>query len=99
MTTASPASIEWAKTFRSFLADYTAALGGERISPVRRATARQLAILSTELSVLGDRFCASGSGASTDDLNRFLRISDTIGSLLSSVGLSSYDARAGFQSV
>jgi hypothetical protein len=80
--TASPQSIEWAKTFRSLLADYTAALGGERISPVRRATARQLATLSTELSVLGDRFCASGSGASTDDLNRFLRISETVGSLL-----------------
>jgi hypothetical protein len=77
----------WAKTYRSLLADYMAALG-PNVSPVKRATARQLAILSTELSVLGDRFCASGSGASTDDLNRFLKISDTVGTLLSSVGLA-----------
>ena len=81
-------SLAWAKTFKELLDGFTEALGGENITPARRAIARTVATLQTELSVLGDRFAASGRGASVDDLNLFLKISATVASLLESVGLS-----------
>ena len=80
-------SLAWAKTFKELLDGFTEALGGENITPARRAIARTVATLQTELSVLGDRFAASGRGASADDLNQFLKISATVASLLESVGL------------
>jgi hypothetical protein len=85
--TADRQTVAWAKRYQELLRDFTETLGGENISPARRATVRTIATLQTELSVLGDRFAANGRGASPDDLSLFLKISATVGGLLESVGL------------
>jgi hypothetical protein len=85
--TANRQTVAWAKQYKELLTTFTEALGGENISPTKRAIVKTIATLQTELAVLSDRFAANGKGASADDLNMFLKISTTVGGLLESVGL------------
>jgi hypothetical protein len=78
----------WAARYQELLQGFVAAMGGEAIAPMRRALARSLATLQCELLCLSDRFAVSGKGASVDDLNLFIKISDTIESLLATAGLN-----------
>jgi hypothetical protein len=81
-------TVAWAKTYRETLRNLFDSLGGEEnVAPAKLAIARTLAVLQTELSVLTDRFAADGRGGSPDDINRFLKISDTVASLLAALGL------------
>jgi hypothetical protein len=86
--TAERRTAAWATRYQELLQDFVAAMGGEAISPMRRALARNLATLQCELLCLSDRFAISGKGASIDDLNLFIKISGTIESLLATAGLN-----------
>jgi hypothetical protein len=76
----------WAARYRELLEGFTEALGGESITPTRKAMAKTLATLQAQLSTLSDRF-ANTQGGTPDDVAQFLKISDTIATLLESVGL------------
>jgi hypothetical protein len=86
--TADRQTMAWARQYQEFLNGFVEALGGEQITPIRRALASQLATLQTELARLSDRFAAGGKGASSEDLNQFLKISGQISELLRSAGLT-----------
>jgi hypothetical protein len=72
--------------YKALLADFTTALGGEAISPARKALAVQLASLQAQLLGLNDKF-ANGSG-SADDVSQFLKFSSAITDVLSTAGLA-----------
>jgi hypothetical protein len=72
--------------YKSLLDDFTESLGGEAISPARKALAVQLASLQAQLLGLNDKF-ANGSG-SADEVNQFLKFSSAITDLLSTAGLA-----------
>jgi hypothetical protein len=77
----------WTKRYGELLKEFIAALGGESITPTMRATAKVLATLQTELSLLSDRFATTGRGASADDLSLFLKLAEKVADLLESIGL------------
>jgi hypothetical protein len=77
----------WAKKYATLLKDVVSAMGGtENVSPMRRGVANVIATLQTELAMLSDRF-ANGRGASTEDLNLYLRLTAAIESLLENIGI------------
>jgi hypothetical protein len=88
MSDVDPKTIAWTKTYKALLADFIKALGGENITPARRAIARNVATLQTELNMLTHRFAANGRGASTEDLAEFLKVSAMATSMMESVGLA-----------
>ena len=75
----------WAAKYSELLQAFTDALGGDNIPPAKLAICRTIATLQTELSVLGDQFANGAVGA--DDLNKYIKISATVGTLLQSIGL------------
>jgi hypothetical protein len=79
-------TVAWVRTFKEMLEGFNEALGGENITPARRALARTIATLQTELVVLGDHFAAGGR-ASADDLAQYLKISATVADLLKAAGI------------
>jgi hypothetical protein len=81
-------SIEWARTYKTLLADFTRMLGGDAITPARAAIARNIAVMQCELALMANRFAASGRGASAEELQEFLKISSTVAGLMESVGLA-----------
>jgi hypothetical protein len=78
-------TVVWARTYQETLRNLVDSLGGEEtIAPLKLAIARSTAVLLTEQSALTDRLAHGGSA---DDLARFMKISDTVASLLATLGL------------
>ena len=75
----------WAAKFQELLQGFTDALGGDNIPPAKLAICRTIATLQTQLTVMGDQFANGAVGA--DDLNTFMKVAATVGSLLQSIGL------------
>jgi hypothetical protein len=75
----------WTKRYGELLRDFTESLGGEQITPTRRAMAKTLASLQTQLLALNDKFASSGG--SPDEMAQFLRISTAITDLLAAAGV------------
>ena len=75
----------WAAKYSELLQTFADALGGDDIPPAKLAICRTIATLQTELSVLGNQFANGAVGA--DDLNKYIKISATVGTLLQSIGL------------
>jgi hypothetical protein len=77
----------YASRYAELLDDFTAALGGPNIPPVKRAMAKTLAVMNCQLLTLGDRF-ANSQGGSADDMAQFLKVSTAVTDLFASLGLS-----------
>jgi hypothetical protein len=79
-----PKTLAWARTYQQLLAGLT---GGAEISPARKALCDALAVIQTELTVMASRFASNGGGASAADLQLFLKLTDSVTSLLDGAGL------------
>jgi hypothetical protein len=77
----------WTARYRELLSGFTEALGGEAITPTRKAMAQTLAVLQCQLLTLSDRF-ANSQGGSADEMLQFLKISSAITELLAASGLT-----------
>lgn len=81
-------TVLWAKQYQELLTGLIDALGGEnKITATRRALATQLATLQCELLQLSSRFAGVGQGGSAADLTLYIKLSDSVTSLLQTVGL------------
>jgi hypothetical protein len=80
-------STQWATKYVELLENYVALLGGDSISPAKKARAEVIATLSTELVMLTNKFAIAGRGASPEDLNLYLKLSGNVAELLMGAGL------------
>jgi hypothetical protein len=81
-------STQWAAKYRELLKGYVSLMGGDAITPTRRALAETISTLQCELSQLTDRFANAGKGGSSEDLALFLKLSGNVAELLQGAGLA-----------
>jgi hypothetical protein len=79
-----PRSVQWAEKYKKLLAGYTE---GNRLTPLQREIVENVVTLQVELSMLTNRFLASGRGGEPADIALFLKLSNTVAELLNSAGL------------
>jgi hypothetical protein len=78
----------WAERYQELRDGYIAIMGGDNITPTRRALAETIATLQCELLTLTNRFAGSARGGSPEDLALFLKLSSTISDLLQGAGIA-----------
>jgi hypothetical protein len=81
-------TLSWARRLRDIIALHTADLGGaDFVSAAEQSIIRRVATETVELELLEQKFAKKGSGASSDDLDLYARISNSLGRHLDRIGL------------
>jgi hypothetical protein len=78
----------WRRRFRDIISLHTVDLGGaDIVSAAESSIIRRVATETIELELLEQRFAISGKGASSDDLDLYARISNSLRRHLEAIGL------------
>jgi hypothetical protein len=80
--------IKWQRRLRDIISLHTADLGGaDIVSAAESSIIRRVATETVELELLEQRFAKKGTGASSEDLDLYARISNSLGRHLDRIGL------------
>jgi hypothetical protein len=78
-------STAWAAKYHELFSGFLEELGGDRVPPVKRAFIRQLAVVETEISMMGDRFANAQS--TSEELGTYMRLGDKSADLRRCLGI------------
>jgi hypothetical protein len=78
----------WARRFADIISMHTSDLGGaDYVSAAEASIIRRVATETVEMELLEQRFAKKGSGASSEDLDLYARISNSLRRHLETIGL------------
>jgi hypothetical protein len=85
----------WTQKYRELLAGLIESAGGEdQVSATRRVTLNMIATLQTQMVMLSVRFASDATGATSDDINQYLKMSSNVAELMQAAGLSKQQQQA-----